>query len=203
MAEAIDHSLRHMTVEDVRAIAVYLKTVPALRDGTDTKPAFAWGNASDDLAAIRGVPVPEDRDQWSGARLYGAYCASCHQAQGQGSFDGGLPPLFHNTALGRTNTNNLVMAILVGVRREPDVNMPGFTGELSDRQIATLGSYLIRHFGNPGARVTADQVAALRAGGAGGAWLVPAMRVAMALAVLLAIAVAVALVSWRRRAASA
>src|SRR6185369_15004965 len=32
MAEAIDHSLRHMADEDLRAIATYLKTVPALHE---------------------------------------------------------------------------------------------------------------------------------------------------------------------------
>ncbi len=40
--------------------------------------------------------------------------------------------------------------------------MPGFAGELSDRQIATLGNYLTRSFGNSAATVSANQVKELR-----------------------------------------
>lgn len=130
MAEAVDNRLRHMRNEDLHAM-----TVP------DTRPANAWGTAGDELASIRGAALPRNEDEWSGEHIYDAYCATCHQAQGQGSFDGKLPSLFHNTALGRTNTNNLIMAILEGVHRQPDVDMPGFAHDLSDRQVATLGTY--------------------------------------------------------------
>ncbi|TCT04428.1 c-type cytochrome [Paralcaligenes ureilyticus] len=168
MAEAIDHSLRHLNAADLRAIAVYLKTVPALHDAADTRPVYVWGTAGDDLNSIRGVPLPKNLDQMTGPQLYDANCASCHQARGQGSPDGGLPALFHNTALGRTNTNNLVMVLLDGIERRPDapdVLMPGFRAQLSDIQIATLGTYLTQHYGNPGANVTVEQVKTLRAGG--------------------------------------
>ena len=104
----------------------------------------------------------------SGPQLYDADCSTCHQARAQGSFDGGLPPLFHNTALGRFTTNNLVMVMLDGIHREtdpPDLPMPGFA-KLSDRQLATLGSYLTQRYGNPQATVTMAQVTTLRAGGA-------------------------------------
>ncbi|HEY9461263.1 MAG TPA: cytochrome c, partial [Paralcaligenes sp.] len=129
---------------------------------------YAWGKASDDLNTIRGVPLPKDLNQMTGPQLYDANCASCHQARGQGSPSGGLPALFHNTALGRTNTNNLVMVLLDGIERRPDapeVLMPGFRSELSDTQIATLGTYLTQHYGNPGAPVTVEQVKTLRAAG--------------------------------------
>ena len=164
MAEAVEYSLRFLTTEDLKAIAVYLKTVPPVRDPADTQPVFAWGERSDDLASIRGVAWPQNRDAMTGPQLYDAYCATCHQVQGQGSFEGGLPSLVRNTALGRINTNNLVMVILGGLHRQPDVLMPGFARELSDTQVATLGNYLLQHFGNPSAKVTAAQVAALRAG---------------------------------------
>jgi mono/diheme cytochrome c family protein len=166
MAEAVDHSLRHLSEDDLRAIAVYVKAVPAVHDAADTRPAHAWGAPHDELNSVRGVAWPKDRNQMTGPQLYDAHCATCHQAQGQGSFDGGLPPLFHNTALGRSNTNNLVMVLLDGVERQADgrqVLMPGFRKTLSDQQIATLGAYLERSYGNPDARVTVDQVSTLRA----------------------------------------
>lgn len=197
MAEAIDHSLRHLNEADLRAMAVYLKTVPAQRDAADTQPVYSWGKASDDLNSIRGVALPRDLNDMTGAQLYDAHCATCHQARGQGSFDGGLPPLFHNAALGRANTNNLVMVMLEGVHRQldpPEVRMPGFARVLSDRQIATLGSYLIERYGNPQARVSAEQVKTLRSGGSSN--LVWMARLGM-LAVL--VLLAAAFFAFRRR----
>ena len=115
----------------------------------------------------------------------------------QGSFDGGLPPLFHNTALGRSNTNNLVMVMLDGIHREtdpPEFPMPGFA-KLSDRQLATLGSYLTQRYGNPNAAVTLAQVTTLRAGGAA-SHLVLLARLAIAVGI---IAIFAALVFFVRR----
>lgn len=198
MAEAIDHSLRHLNEADLRAMAVYLKTVPAQRDAADTQPVYAWGKASDDLNSIRGVALPKDLNEMTGPQLYDAHCATCHQARGQGSFDGGLPPLFHNTALGRANTNNLVMVMLEGIQRQADtteIRMPAFAKQLSDRQIATLGSYLLERYGNPQARVSADQVKNLRAGG-GSSNLVWMARLGMLAAVVLVVA---AFFAFRRR----
>ncbi|HEY9278570.1 MAG TPA: cytochrome c [Eoetvoesiella sp.] len=168
MAEAIDLSLRHLTDPDLQAIAVYLKSVPAIHDKADTKPVYAWGKASDDLNSIRGIPWPDNPNQMTGPQLYDAHCATCHQAQAQGTQGGGLPALFHNTALGRTNTNNLVMVILDGITRHGETAerlMPGFRTTMSDQQIATLGTYLTQHYGNPEAKVTTAQVKTLRKGG--------------------------------------
>jgi mono/diheme cytochrome c family protein len=198
MVEAIDNSLRYLTEDDLRAMATYLKSVPALHDATDTRPVYAWGAAADNLDSIRGVALPKDPNRMTGPQLYDAHCATCHQARGQGSFDDGLPPLFHNPDLGRTNTNNLVMVLLDGIERQadvPDVLMPGFRKELSDQQIATLGVYLAKNYGNPKVQVTADQVKTLRAGGASSnlVWLA---RLGMIAVVVLLIA---AFFAFRRR----
>lgn len=201
MAEAIDHSLRHLTDADLHAIAVYLKSVPPQHDAADTKPVYAWGSAADDLNSIRGVALPADPNQMTGPQLYDAQCATCHQARGQGSFDGGLPPLFHNTAVGRTNTNNLVMVMLEGIQRQGDsheVLMPGFKKELSDQQIATLGTYLTKTFGNPNAVVSVEQVKTLRAGGAASN-LVMLARVGGGIVIVVIIALLFMLRRRRRR----
>lgn len=198
MAEAVDNSLHLLSDEDLKAIAVYLKTIPPVHDPSDTKPVFAWGSPSDDLASIRGVALPQDRDSMTGPQLYDAYCATCHQAEGQGSFEGGLPSLPHNTALGRANTNNLVMVMLEGVHRQPDVLMPGFDKQLSDIQVATLGSYLIQHFGNPAGTVTAAQVAELRAGPAK-SMLATIAQAALAVGALVIIGLIILWLRWRKR----
>ncbi|MCX5571940.1 c-type cytochrome [Kaistia nematophila] len=199
MAEAVENSLRFLTNADLRAIAVYLKSVPAIHDPADTRPTYLWGNPTDDLAKIRGVPLPGDHDQWSGAQIYDAYCASCHQDKGQGSFDGRLPSLLHNTALGTTNTNNVVAVILQGLRRQPDVLMPAFADALSDQQVATLGAYLIENFGNPAAKVTADQVKAIRAGAAApNSTLILGAQIATVAAPLVVIALLLGWIGRRR-----
>lgn len=171
MAEAIDHSLKHLSDADLNAIAHYVKGVPAIRDKADTQPVTQWGKAGDELASIRGVPLPQNLNKMSGAQLYDAQCASCHQAKGEGSFDGSLPPLFHNSVTGRSNSNNLVMAILDGVERQDGKGshaghlMPAFRQALSDEQIVTLGNYVQKMYGNPNVKVTAEQVTTLRNGG--------------------------------------
>ena len=168
MAEAVDHSLQYLEEGDLKAIAAYLKAVPARHNPADTKPVYALGQPYDDLASIRGVSLPADGDKMTGAQLYEAYCGTCHQDRGQGSFEGGLPSLFHNTAVGRSNPDNLLMVILEGVKRGADgqdIRMEGFAHTLSDQQVATLTNYLTTHFGNPDVSVSAAKVKEVRAGG--------------------------------------
>ncbi|WP_449428431.1 c-type cytochrome [Rhodanobacter umsongensis] len=201
MAEAVDNSLQHLTAADLQAIATYLKTIPAQHDPADTRAVDSWGAAFDELDSLRGVALPSDPNQMTGAQLYDGYCASCHQDRGQGSFDGGLPSLFHNTATGRTNTNNLVMVILDGIRWPADgsdVHMPGFAQTLTDQQVATLGSYLTKHYGNPAAVISVDQVKTLRAGGAP-SHLVLLARLALVVVLLVLVAIIVMLMRRRRR----
>jgi mono/diheme cytochrome c family protein len=197
MAEAIDHSLRHLSQADLQAIALYVKSTPAAHDAADTTPVFARGAAANGMVNTRGDVLPRDASQWSGAQLFDAHCATCHQAKGEGSFDGGLPPLFHNTAVGRSNTDNMVMVMLEGVRREGvgmETRMPACKKVLSDRQIATLGNYLTATYGNPDAKVSPAQVLALRAGGAASP-LVTLARAGMAVAVI----VLLGLIFWWRQ----
>ena len=204
MAEAIDHSLRHLSEDDLRAIATYVKSVPAVHDAADTVPAHARGGAVNGMAYLRGEALPTDPDKMSGAQLFDAHCATCHQAGGQGSFDGRLPSLFHNTVLGRANGDNLVMAMLDGVRREQEqgdameTRMPAFRNALDDTQVATLATYLTATYGNPQAKVTADQVRTLRTGGPTSR-LVTLARVGMALGVIALLALAFWLANRRKR----
>lgn len=169
MAEAIDHSLSHLSDADRHAIAVWLKQTPPVHEAQDSRAAHQWGEAAANVDQLRGAARPANPDALSGPQLYDAYCASCHQPDGRGTPDGGLPSLMHNTALGRNNSDNLVMAILRGVQREPAaqaVNMPAFAPLLSDTQVATLSNYLLTQFGNPQPQVSLERVTALRAGGA-------------------------------------
>jgi mono/diheme cytochrome c family protein len=204
MAEAIDRSLRHLSEDDLRAIAIYVKSVPAVHDAADTVPVYARGAAANGMAYLRGEALPTDPDKMSGAQLFDAHCATCHQAGGQGSFDGRLPSLFHNTVLGRDNGANLVMAMLDGVQREQEqgdaleTRMPAFRKVLSDTQVATLATYLTATYGNPQVKVSAEEVRTLRSGGPTSS-LVTLARVGMALGVLVLLALAFWLIGRRKR----
>jgi mono/diheme cytochrome c family protein len=206
MAEAVDNSLRHLSNDDLHAMAVYLKTVPAVHDAADIRPSNAWGKAGSEVEDVRGVAWSADVNQLSGAQLYDGYCASCHQAKGEGSNDGGLPSLFHNTALGRANTDNLVMVMLEGVKHQadtPDVLMPGFAGLLSDQQITTLGNYLLKRYGNPDATITREQVRTLRAGGEASSLITIAHGGMIAVLIVIAALIALFVARKRRRAQQA
>jgi len=168
MAEAIDHSLSHLSDSDLQAIAVWLKqTTPVSQQG-QARAADQFGSPANYVDTLRGVPRPADADKMTGWQVYDGYCASCHQPDGRGSKDGGLPSLINNTALGHLNSDNLVMAILHGVQRgaeSKDVAMPAFDHLLSDTQVATLSNQLLQQFGNDQASVTPQRVKELRAGG--------------------------------------
>ena len=201
MAEAIDHSLKHLTPADLKAIAVYVKSVPVVSDSSVKQGADQFGKPVDDLDSIRGTALPQDYDAMTGAQIYDGYCASCHQAQGQGSDGDGLPALFHNTSLGHANSNNLVNVVLHGIHRVgTDSVMPGFAHELSDKQVTALSNYLLTSYGNPEAKVTERQVAQLRDPATAGAdnTLLNLARAGMVVGVI----VVLALLGWffaRRR----
>ncbi|MDG6095012.1 cytochrome c [Acetobacter sp. AN02] len=172
MAEAISHGLRHLEESDLRAIARYLRTVPPVRESGQSVPAYGVLSARpDDMDAYafgrdRSAAAMADGSGTGGARIYLSACASCHQLHGEGTGDQFFPSLFRNSSTGGPSARNLVMAILKGVHRETDdgdVVMPAFSDELNDAQIAAVSEYVLHRFGNSSLRVSAEDVAALRA----------------------------------------
>lgn len=164
MGEAVEHSFSHMTDADLRAIAVYVKTVPAVNDG-DTRPRYSYGAPSDDFLRLRAHAVTADSASDRGARVYLENCAACHGPSGQGSPDGYYPSMFHNSVIGTDYHDNLINVVLDGVKRntaDSDVLMPAFRDELSDDDIAALANYLSQQFGRGDMNVTPKSVKALR-----------------------------------------
>ncbi|MCW3481330.1 cytochrome c [Neisseriaceae bacterium JH1-16] len=173
MAEAVEHSLQHLSDADLKAIAVYVKGLPEIRDARDQQPGHSFGKAHSDEATLRGVAGVSASNSAAGAELFSAVCASCHQPTGSGTRDQYYPSLSHNTTLGRGDARNLVAVILHGVVRRADgkdVFMPGFGADslvnpLSDAQIADVANYTLQHYGNPELKVSAQDVALARQGG--------------------------------------
>jgi mono/diheme cytochrome c family protein len=168
MAEAIEHSFQYLNDDDLRAIAAYIRQVPASRDASDTRARDQFGAASDREAFTRGAPHIA-----AGEHIFNGDCAACHRPTGLGSNDAYYPQIFHNTVTGASTPDSLIAAILMGVDRTVDgkrVYMPGFgkdsyVDELSDQQVADVSNYVLTQFGNPAVHVQAQDVAVVRAGG--------------------------------------
>lgn len=113
------------------------------------------------------------KNMTDGADLYEQVCASCHQSSGAGTRDGFYPALTKNTTTGQSNATDLIATILYGVEREVgghETLMPGFGANslvqpLDDVQVASLSNYVLARFGNAAVKVTAQDVATVRAGG--------------------------------------
>lgn len=207
MAEAIEHSLRHLSDDDLHSMAAYLKQVPAITTGAAIDVSRVSSNA-EPVSPTTFEPLRDDDPEamsdgssTDGQLLYNTACASCHQVDGQGTDDQFYPSLVHNTATQGQNADNLVMSVLQGVHRETNdytVAMPAFDDELSDVQIAAISNYVLDQFGNPDLQIDAARVAELRQGGPT-PLLVKAVPWLIAIGVVLVLLVIALMIFWRRK----
>jgi mono/diheme cytochrome c family protein len=174
MAEAVEKSFQHMTSSDLEAIVAYLRTVKPVAGPAGAQAPFAQGKAHSPEPALRGMSGPnEHASLTTGAALFSAHCASCHQADGAGTRTQFYPALFRNTATGGADPSNLVAVILYGVERsvgDEHVLMPRFdqlsyVSALSDDDVASIANYVLAEYGNARAKVSRDDVAQARRGG--------------------------------------
>jgi D-sorbitol dehydrogenase (acceptor) len=207
MAEAVEHSFRHLQDDDLHAMAAYLKTVPALREAGQTQPRSALpGNpqalpTSLEPLIDRSPTAMTDSSSVDGAQLYEGACASCHQPSGKGTADQFYPSLTHNSAVGDVRADNLVMAIVDGVHRDTNdykVSMPAFGEQMNNEQIAAVSNFVLQRFGNQGVSVTAQKVQVLRQGGPA-PLLIKAMPYLMAAGAIVALLVLLLIVRLFRR----
>lgn len=204
MAEAIEHSMQHLTEADLKSLVVYLKDTKPITTGEAT-PRYDVGKPSTAELDLRGLPGQAVTER--GFHIFSGSCAACHQVDGEGNDH--YPSLFHNTATGGNNPDNLIATILFGLSRTIDgvpTFMPAFgenasyTDRLSDKDVADVSNYVLSHFGNGKVTVTAADVLRVREGGekpvlaAVAPFIVPAFAVALILAALV-----IALLVARRR----
>ncbi len=102
-----------------------------------------------------------------GEQVYGNYCASCHQASGEG-LKGVFPPLKGSAVVlaedptdhGRIIVQGLTGKVIDGVTYSSP--MPPFAEQLSDEEIAAVVNHERTSWGNAAPLITAEQAAALR-----------------------------------------
>ncbi len=156
MAEVVVRSTQHLPAADLRAMAVYLKSLPV--------EAAAPGPAAAAPPGVREL----------GARLYGDHCAGCHGDTGEGGAPANgplvVPALAGNRIVTMEPPANLVRAIALGgfgaatVANPRPYGMPPFAQVLNDEQIAAVATYLRSSWGAQAAPVSAFDVARFRGG---------------------------------------
>jgi mono/diheme cytochrome c family protein len=150
MAEVVVNSTSKMTDDDVKAIAVYLKELPA--GAAEPAPA---------------APPPSQMTE--GETVYRGACIACHEIDGSGA-PRIYPPLPGNANLQSTDPSSTLRVILDGAQsvvtaRAPNAgSMPAYRDKLTDPAIAAVASYIRNAWGNAAPAVDADQVARAREG---------------------------------------
>jgi len=154
MAEVVRQSLQHLSDNDIRAMAVYLKSLPqAVAAKTEAAPK-TWPE--------------EEKVLKLGAALYEKHCVDCHKANGTGA-PPDYPALAGNHAVMLTSPVNPIRALLHGgyppsTQGNPrPYGMPPFGAILSDDEAAALLSFIRNAWGNHGSMITAEQVNRYRA----------------------------------------
>lgn len=152
MNKVVVGSTRHLSTEDVQAMAVYLKSVPANTRGETT-------------AATAEVLR-------AGSIQYDIHCGTCHLPTGEGSAETG-PPLLGSPVVLDADPASLINITLYGAQT-PKIapstqwqarewkRMEAYAGKLSDEQAAAMLSYIRSAWGHQSGAVSAEQVAAQR-----------------------------------------
>jgi mono/diheme cytochrome c family protein len=148
MAEVVVNSTSKMSDSDVKAIAVFLRSLPA------GVPEVT-------------VPAPTEAEMKTGKEVYAHNCIACHEVDGSSS-PHIYPPLNGNALLQSADPASTLRIILDGAQtlttpRAPNPgSMPAYARQLSDQQIADVTNYIRNSWGNAAPVVTADQVAKAR-----------------------------------------
>jgi mono/diheme cytochrome c family protein len=148
MADVVVNSTSQMSDADIRAIAVYLKDLPA----GEAEPA---------------VTPPPAAEMAAGKALYDRACVACHEADGSGA-PRIYPPLPGNANLQSADPASTLRIILDGAQtvttqRAPNAgSMPGYAKQWSDQEIAAVTNYIRNAWGNAAALVSPAQVARAR-----------------------------------------
>lgn len=159
MTDVFNNSTQFMTDEDLRAIAHYLKSLPA-----DPERA---GVPSKYDAPPDGALSLDQRLKLPGSHAYMTKCQYCHGADGRGQGQW-IPPLAGSASSMAAVNASSINATLNGSERVvadgvPDAyRMPPFRNQLSDREIADVLTFVRTSWGNRGGAVKPEEVKALR-----------------------------------------
>ena len=155
MARVVQGSLQYLNPADLKAMAVYLRSLQTDKISAAPTPG-------------RNAPQSLDAGYFAqGEQLYGKHCADCHGARGEGVPPRGIA-LAGNRALTQPASINLIRTVLHGgfapsTQHDPrPYGMPPFAQQLSDREVGALVSYVRNAWGHRARGVEVREVNALR-----------------------------------------
>jgi mono/diheme cytochrome c family protein len=154
MAEVVDYSLSHMDPGDIRALATYLRSVPAV--------------ASSEPATI-APPAPASPKEGGavadtlGGKVFAQACASCHSWTGVSAISP-FATISGSRAVNDPSATNVAQIVISGTRRSTPggMSMPAFGSTYTDTEIAAVANYVTGRFGSAASKLTAKDVADLR-----------------------------------------
>ena len=153
MAEVVFNSTRYLNNVDVRAMAIYLKSL---------------GEGSPPGTEVSGIPAPESKLLMDfGRTVYETRCASCHGTDGRG-MPPDYPPLAGDQSIQMESAVNPIRMVLNGgfppgtAGNPMPYGMPPFAQSLSDDEVAAVVTYIRGAWGNQGSAVSSRQADELR-----------------------------------------
>lgn len=162
MVDVVQHSTQYMEDADLRAVGVYLKSLPSSEH--DKPMQVAQGPVP--MITPRST-TPTNLLASRGGLGYQQFCADCHRADGAG-VKGVFPPLAGNPVLMSEDPSTLVHITLTGWRSAQTADsaraltMPSFA-RLSDQEIAEILNFTRDSWGRQAAKpIPASTVAEMR-----------------------------------------
>ena len=141
------------------------KEVDSVYLGDRAEPNLVAVTTATKAAASGTLTQQEQVD--AGKVLFTGTCSVCHQANGEG-LAGVFPPLAKSDYIAK-DVKRIVSTVLHGLTGKVTVNgvdynsvMPPMN-QLNDDGIANILTYVLNTWGNPGGRITADEVKKVRA----------------------------------------
>src|ERR1700723_3240740 len=141
MGEAVDQSFSLLAPADIKALVVYLRSVPAVASsepGTIAPPA---------------PPLPKQGGETTdilGRKVFEGACVSCHNWTGVSAISP-YATIAGVRAVNDSSATNVAQIVISGTARQtpPGVlSMPAFGSTHSDTEIAAVSNYVTARFGS-------------------------------------------------------
>ena len=141
MGEAVDQSFSFLAPADIKALVVYLRSVPAVASsepGTIAPPAPPLPKQGSETADILG------------RRVFEGACVSCHNWTGVSAISP-YATIAGTRAVNDPHATNVAQIVISGTTRHTPsgiLSMPAFGGIYSDAEIAAVANYVTQRFGD-------------------------------------------------------
>jgi mono/diheme cytochrome c family protein len=151
MADVVENSTRYLTPEDIQAMVIYLRGLPAQSGGYQ----------------IQAAAPPASTDS-RGRRLFVQACTGCHLLDGEGR-QSPWAALRGDRSTRESSGTNVVQVLIQGSQietRQGSMFMHSFADGYSNDELAAIGNFVIGQFGLRQGTISPEQIRARNAPGA-------------------------------------